>query len=622
MKKFDPIIEEEYENLFAEARASRWAGFHDYAEKLLLKCYKFYKNTRDTKNLIDVLAELVDIYMNSERYTIAISYVHELLDIYNKSNAKKEIIDTLNDLGRIFQNTGKFKEAKIKFKESLNKSKAIKYRRGMSVALTNLASQSALEGNYEAAIKTFLKSDKICEEDGLEDNSVVNLISLASIYLDLGDIEASIKTLDNAEMKLGFIRNPAIVANYYGQTASIYQAVGDAERAINVLQKGLNICQPKGFEITKAQLLLNLGVLKLSQEDFEDIFKIFNEALDIFKKYNNSFGIARTLSSLGYYFFKRNNIVKALKFLNDSQKIAEKINDSVVKIRNYRKLGNIYKEQQNYYESYRNYTQCLINYEQLSKTIHTPALKDSFRKSFADLGEVVHELNLLLESGKISPDVSELIETRNVTIRVCEDSAKIDPNLPKEDLIRELKNYISIVNNLKGPRLESDARILFRREYNFAVDDSGNNYRIGEDDLHLLVKEKCYKDYSNQSIEVDIFGNKRIEDETTYLIGECKYRNKKMTNLEIKCFIIKSKLIAKNLNKNFDESNKGIIKFHLPIISIEGFTDETKANQFLNEYWDVDKIDSLSRRLDLIDKEKFIKLLKKNNLSSKIYEEF
>ena len=560
--------------------------------------------------------------MNSERYTIALPYAQEILDFYNKSNSKRDIANTLNDLGRIFQNTGKFKQASIKFKESLNLSKTIKYRRGISVALTNLATQLALEGKYEVAIKIFLKSDKICEEDGFRDNSIVNLISLASIYLDLGNVDASIKTLDNAEKKLGFIRNAVIVANYYGQMANIYQAVGDTDRAINVLQKGLNICQRKGFDITKAQLLLNLGGLKFDKEDFEDVFNIFSEALEIFKKYNNSFGIARALSSLGSYFFKINNIPKSLKFLKDSQKITEKVNDSTVKIKNYRKLGNIYREQQNYYESYRNYTQCLINYEQLSKTIHTPALKDSFRKSFADLGEVVHELNLILESGKISPDISELIETRNVTIRVCEDSVKIDPNLPKEDLIRELKNYISIVNNLKGPRLESDARILFRREYNFVVDDSGNNCRIGEDDLHLLVKEKCYKDYSNQSIEVDIFGNKRIEDETTYLIGECKYRNKKMTNLEIKCFIIKSRIIAKNLNEKLDESNKTIIKFHLPIISIEGFPDENKVIQFLNEYWDVDKKKSPSRRIDLIGKEKFIKLLKKNNLPSKIYEEF
>ncbi len=622
MKKFDTKIEKKYEKLFAEARASRWVGHYDYAEKLLLKCYKFYKRTREIRSLTGVLAELVDTYMNSERYTIALPYVQEILDLYNKSNSKRDIVNTLNDLGRIFQNTGEFKQAMIKFKESLNLSKTIKYRRGISVALTNLATQLALEGNYEASIKIFLKSEKICEEEGFVDNSIINLTSLASIYLDLSNVDASIKTLDKAEKKLGFIRNPVIVANYYGQMANIYQAVGDTDRAINILQKGLNICQARGFEITKAHFLLNLGGLKLAKEDFEDVFNIYNEALDIFKKYNNSFGIARALSSLGYYFFKINNIPKALKFLNDSQKITEKVNDAVVKIRNYRKLGNIYKAQQNYYESYRNYTQCLINYEQLSKTIHTPALKDSFRKSFADLGEIVHELNLLLESGNISPDVSELIETRNITIRVCEDSVKIDPNLPKEDLIRELKNYISIVNKLKGHRLESDARKLFRREYNFVVDDSGNNYRIGEDDLHLLVKGRCYKDYSNQSIEVDIFGNKRIKDETTYLIGECKYRNKKMTSLEIKCFIIKSKLIAKNLNKNFDESNKNLIKFHLPIISIEGFTDENKAIQFLNEYWDVDQKDSLNRKLDLIDKEKFIKLLKKNNLPSKIYEEF
>ena len=88
---------------------------------------------------------------------------------------------------------------------------------------------------------------------------------------------------------------------------------------------------------------------------------------------------------------------------------------------------------------------------------------------------------------------------------------------------------------------------MVRREMGYNIEDSGKNWSIEEQELKLLVENNCYKDYSNKSIEVDIFGSKVVNDTLVYVLGECKFRNREMKLTDIKCFLIKSNIIAKKL---------------------------------------------------------------------------
>ena len=207
----------------------------------------------------------------------------------------------------------------------------------------------------------------------------------------------------------------------------------------------------------------------------------------------------------------------------------------------------------------------------------------------------------MLESGKINPDVSKLIETKDATINTCKKSKEVYPNLPKEDLVQEIQKFISTTNDLKGSRLESDARKMLRREMGYNIEDSGKNWIINESELGRLVEEKCYKDYSNKSIEIDIYGSKRDNNRIIYILGECKYRNRPLRSSELKCFIIKSNIIAKNLFIQNNRSFKYEKIFHLLIISINGFPDENKIDNILSEYWDLPKNQILNTKLEIIE---------------------
>ena len=621
MKKFDSKIQKKYETLYAEARGSRWLGDYQNAEKLLLKCYKYYKGAKKRKQLIDILETLIDLYMESERFTEALSYVEELLDLFKIYGTNINFANTFNDLGRIYQNIGKRELASSNFNKSLKISKETNYKLGISVALTNLATQLRFEGRFEESLNLLLKAEKICEDEGYYGNLMAVLIALSAIYSDLGNLDKSEAYLLKGETNLSHVSSDArLVATFYAELAAHYQWSKNLDKSMEFHKKSLQISQAKDLKLTTALTLINLGILTIHMRDFDNSYKYLIQGLQISREFNNKMYISRALSSLGMLFIKQNNFPKATKYLEDSQNIVSTTNNFMARARNYGLLGDCYDKQNNYHESYRNYTQCLFNYQKLLNNIHTISLRKSFRTKFENLIEIIHKLNKLLESGKIDPDVSKLIETKDATINTCKKLKELYPHLPNEDLRQEIKKLTSIVNELKGPRLESDARKMLRRAVGYNIEDSGKNWMIKERELVRLVEGKCYKDYSNKSIEIDIYGSKRDNNRIIYVLGECKYRNRPINLLEIKCFIIKSNLIAKNyLNQNNQKSKYDKI-FHLLIISINGFPDENEIDNILGEYWDLPNNQILNEKLEIINKELFLRSLKKNKISAGMYE--
>ncbi len=622
MKKFTTKIQIRYDKLFAEARASRWMGFYQYAEKLLLRCYKYYKRTKQKKELSNILKELVDIYMESERFSQALVYVKELLELFEQFGTKINMVNTFNDLGRIYQSIGKTNLATEYFEQSLKISIEDNYKLGVSLALTNLAAQLRFEGKFENALNNLMKAEEICENEGYYENLVVILIGIGSIYSDMGMQEKTEEYLRKAEKSIGSIGNARLVASFYGELGTFYQWIGNLDKSVEFLNKSLQISRARKLKITTGQIFLNLGIVMSQKGEYDESYNYLIKALKLFKEIKNKILISRVLTSLGILFKNQKNYHKAIKFLEDSQNIAKNENDIMLKIRNYGLLGECYKETKKYYESYRNFTQCLFHYQQLLNNINTISLKESFKERFEDLNNVVHELNNLLESGKIDPEVSEIIKTKEITINTCKKSKEIYPNLPKEDLIKEIEKLLSITDDLKGVRLETDARKMLRKEKDYRIEDSGKNWLIKKDELKPLVEENCYQDYSNRSIEIDIYGDKKDTNRVIYVLGECKYRNKPMSNSDIKCFIIKSNIIAKNYITHVIQDFTDNYFFHLILISINGFYDKNQINNSLGDYWSLPKDKILNKKVELIDKELFIKLLKKNKIPSRTYEKF
>ncbi|MEJ2248616.1 MAG: hypothetical protein P8Y97_03020 [Candidatus Lokiarchaeota archaeon] len=182
------------------------------------------------------------------------------------------------------------------------------------------------------------------------------------------------------------------------------------------------------------------------------------------------------------------------------------------------------------------------------------------------------------------------------------------------------QKLISIINEYKGNALEIDTRKIFRRQFGYDLSDSGKNWAINKPEIKILVKEKCQKNMTTQSIEIDIFGKKETNNRTTYILGECKNRTNSISEKEIKCFIIKASIIAQDLLEFHRKSFQNLPDFHLVIVSLKGFSEKQKIKKILKKYWKNPIKRILNEKIELIDENKFIRMLKENNISTKLYK--
>jgi len=208
-------------------------------------------------------------------------------------------------------------------------------------------------------------------------------------------------------------------------------------------------------------------------------------------------------------------------------------------------------------------------------------------------------------------------------------SAILDnPDLQRiETHLKQLKDYTTSqeikINSMKGRFLEMNTRILYEREYGYEVDYTERDFECTIDEIGILYNNGCIKNRETKDIQIDIFGRKtKYMSEITYLIGECKDRNKKISLKEIKCFLIKAKIIAKLYLYIHRRKKKGLPKFHLLIISLNGFPDKQKINKILEDIWhcNIPKKRLLYESIDLLERKKFVELLKKNNIPASDYK--
>ena len=619
MTKFEKKIEKKYDKDLEKARVLIQSNYFSKAEKRALSVYKYYKRTSNPK-ILEALRVLVDALTKGDRAGKALEYIEELKEYYKDSEDlyTKSVINLYESIAN--QHVGNTDKAFNCSQEALKNFRKINSTTNIIVSLVSLGHILYIKGNLEKALNYFKEAESLSLEHKKSQNLDAIYSPMASIYYRLNDNENFQKyfqkSVDNAS-QLG----PPKLANYYVNIFKFFGSVGDLEKEYEFLLKGLEISEEYGYNIQKLMALMGLANFMIKQKYFDQAENFINEALKLSNDLDDNYNKAKILTFLGEVKLNKQEYGSAIKNFEDSLKLAKKTQDKFLIIDNYRDLGHIYKILENYPESYRNYSQCLIHYQDIFDLISTVELKDSFRRDFEKLPHLLSEINDIIESGKYKPLASDLSNSRKIATDICEKSKLIDPTLPREQLINEIKRLRQKENLYKGSRLETDARILFRREYNYIIEDSGKNFNTDEDEVDFLIQEGCQKDRKTKTVEIDMIGKKAENKRTTYVIGECKSRNRAINLKEIKCFLIKANIITQIYIDFHDKQGDKKPLFHVIIVSLLGFPSKDVIKELLEQNWDFPKERLISRSIELIDKDKFIKLLKLNNLPIDIYKD-
>uniref|UniRef100_A0A7C4TGK0 Tetratricopeptide repeat protein n=1 Tax=candidate division WOR-3 bacterium TaxID=2052148 RepID=A0A7C4TGK0_UNCW3 len=297
---------------------------------------------------------------------------------------KKELlIRALDGKGEVLSLIGRYGEAIDSFQ------KVLKYSKNSHLTLAKtkrkIADVYQNQGDYEIALRTFEEAQMFLTGDTVEEQleRAEIYISRSWVYKINGEMqraiieaETGLKIVDEISPatipEQTKIKHKKIKANGLNSLGVIYRTKGEYDKALELYQKDLKICEEigdkrgigiasnnlgvfyhdkgeydKAIELYQKYLKIseeiadkqnialangNLGVANHDRGEYNKAFELYQKALKISEEIGDKKSISRTISNLGSLFLELGELKKAEEYLIDAEKSVKEISDKYLLI--------------------------------------------------------------------------------------------------------------------------------------------------------------------------------------------------------------------------------------------------------------------------------------------------
>jgi len=237
------------------------------AEKSLLKNNSEIVKKSLKTSLSGALNNIGYVYRNQGKIKEALAYHGRSLKIREEIGGKSGIANSLNNIGVIYSDQGQVKEALAYFSRSLKIREEIGDKKGIATCLNNIGFQHKSQGQLKEALAYYSRSLKIREEIGDKKGIATCLNNIGFIYDDQGQLKEALayhsRSLKIYE-EIGYKSGIALALNSMG---NILNKQGDLKKTLIYGLKSLTISQEIGSpkRIREASILLSRVYGKLGK---------------------------------------------------------------------------------------------------------------------------------------------------------------------------------------------------------------------------------------------------------------------------------------------------------------------------------------------------------------------
>jgi len=257
-----------------------------------------------------------------------------------------------NDLGEVYRSLYEQQQARSFLGNALRIFEGHGDRRGKASVSNNLGLSYTDTGEGREAIELFKSALEIRRLENDQENEVITIGNLAGAYDSIGEFHQALTFSEMALQRWRELKRTARIPNSLNNVAFAYERLGRWQQAIDYYQETL---AASGLsKRTETATLLNLGDLYNKLNDFSRALESYEKSLTILRELNNPGAEANVLSHIGTVHTSLNNLTEALKYLDQSSKIAE-TNPTlkIPRIQTYTLLGigEVYRRQGKFVEA-------------------------------------------------------------------------------------------------------------------------------------------------------------------------------------------------------------------------------------------------------------------------------
>lgn len=340
----------------------------DEVIKISKKVLSLASEPENSQEKADALKYLGVAHYYKQNNRQSLEYYEQALSIYKKLNDKKGIAAILNNTGLLFERQGdyatalkRYNQASLLFSETGNKEK-------LTASLSNTGNLYSLLGRYDLSLDYMSQALRIAE-------SLSDSVRIANAYNNVGNIYLSLKDYHSAEKYfhdaekinevmhaedrligvynnlgltyLGMNRiNEALKYNQLSMELAkkvndidgvitnlinigeIYFEVKDYTLANINYKEALRLSDVKRDKITHAMILLDMGQLRVAQEEFDEAIICFKEAQSLLEKTGSNPLLQDLYKGFSEAHEAKGNFKSAFDYLKKHDDIADSIYNS------------------------------------------------------------------------------------------------------------------------------------------------------------------------------------------------------------------------------------------------------------------------------------------------------
>lgn len=192
----------------------------------------------------------------------------------------------------------------------------------------------------------------LCENEAVKSKSAIHLAKsynlLGLLFYKKGDYTNALKFQKRAlEINLA-LQNQFWIAINQSNIGNIYSDINRPKLAENAYLQSLQASNKTSNTLQITRCLINIGVLKLEQKEYNAAIKQFKEALNYANLIGNQDLISICYNNIGVIFKDQNKMDSALLYLEESLKIKQLTDNEFELADSYINIADIYISQKNF----------------------------------------------------------------------------------------------------------------------------------------------------------------------------------------------------------------------------------------------------------------------------------
>lgn len=351
----------------ARGKIRYYYGCYEKAIRDFERSKTYYLNADLPGEFAGVMVDQGNAHLFLSQYDIALSKYDSARQVFEEMNHVSGLIRCLNNMGIIYKNYGKYREALDSYQKVIDLS----LRNSDSISLTdtyiNIGVVYVRQGDYSNALENFNKSLYYARQTSNKKQESISLLNKGVIYYKLQEYEASLDHYMRALEVSSQMGDKVEISRCLTNIGTNYISLGQYDRAESYIKKALTIKEELGDKRFIANNYNFLAEVAYHRGNFKEAIALDMKAIKLKHEVNDPDGLARCFNTLGRTYLADGQFEQAFMYADSSLYYGvpigalEHITDAYFLQKEVMHQRGEYREAYGLYDLYKIYSDSLMN---------------------------------------------------------------------------------------------------------------------------------------------------------------------------------------------------------------------------------------------------------------------